>query len=318
MKTPFLAIVAITSFSAPLILAAQQPAAPAAAANEPSFEVASIKRNTSGEQFMRMGGPPGRFSVTNLPLRNLIIQAYQLQPTQLIGGPEWIATERFDINATTGTAPDPGGRGGIFVGGRGNPVAPMLRTLLADRFKLRVHPEQREMQVFALVQREPGKTGPGLAPTKVDCAGMMAARGRGDGPPPPPQPGTRPPCSFMLGPGNLSASSVPLSELARTLSQRLGRIVIDRTGLAGQYDFELTFAPDSAGAGGPGGPGGGATAIIGGGGAPPPGALAPPPVDPNAPSLFTALQEQLGLRLDSVRAPVDVIVIDSVERPTED
>ena len=267
-----------------------------------------------------MGGPPGRFVVTNAPLRNLIIQAYQLQPSQLIGGPDWIGIERYDINATTGTTPPPGGAPGPFAGGRGNPVAPLLRNLLADRFKLKVHTEQREMQVFALVLRQEGKLGSSLSPTKVDCAALMAARGRGDGPPPAFEPGARPPCSFMMGPGTLAASSVPMAELARSLSQRLGRIVIDRTGLSGQYDFEVTFAPESAGGlGGPGGgPGGGGALVLGGGGAPPPGAPPPPPVDPNAPSLFTALQEQLGLRLDSVRAPVDVIVIDSVERPTDD
>lgn len=317
MKTPFLALAAAVAFSAPLILAAQQPLPPTGAGT-PSFEVASIKKNTSGEQFVRMGGPPGRYTATNVPLRQLIIQAYQIQPTQLIGGPEWLATERFDINATTGTAPTAEGRGGVFAGARGNPVAPMLRNLLADRFKLKVHAEQREMQVYALVTREEGKLGPSLVPTAVDCGAMMAARGRGDGPPPAPGPGQRPPCSFMMGPGTFAASSVPMAELARSLSPRLGRIVIDRTGLSGQYDFEVTFAPDSVGGlGGPGGPGGGGGAIVVGGG-PPPGAPALPPVDPNAPSLFTALQEQLGLRLDSVRTPVDVIVIDSVERPTED
>ena len=317
MKTPFLALAAAAAFSAPLMLAAQQPLPPTGAGT-PSFEVASIKRNTSGEQFVRMGGPPGRYTATNVPLRQLIIQAYQLQPTQLIGGPEWLTTERFDINATTGTGPAPEGRGGVFAGARGNPVAPMLRNLLADRFKLKVHAEQREMQVYALVVRQEGKLGPSLTPTKVDCAAMMAARGRGDGPPPPPAPGERPPCSFMMGPGNLTASSVPMTELARSLSQRLGRIVIDRTGISGQYDFDVKFAPESLGGpGGPGGaPGGGGAVVVGGG--PPPGAPALPPVDPNAPSIFTALQEQLGLRLDSVRAPIDVIVVDSVERPTED
>jgi bla regulator protein blaR1 len=322
MKKSLLAVLATATFSAPLMLAAQQPAAPPAAADGPSFEVASIKRNTSGDAGMRMGGPPGRFVASNIAVRNLIVQAYQLQPTQLIGGPEWLTTERFDINATTGTAPLPGAGIGPFAGGRGNPIAPMLRNLLADRFKLKVHSEQREMQVFALVTRQEGTPGRSLTPTKADCAALMA-RGRGDGPPPPPAPGQRPPCSFMMGPGSLAASSVPMTELARSLSQRLGRIVIDRTGLTGLYDFEVTFAPDSAGGfggpgGGPGGPGGGGAVVLGGGGAPPPGAPPVPPVDPNAPSLFTALQEQLGLRLDSVRAPVDVIVIDSVERPTED
>jgi uncharacterized protein (TIGR03435 family) len=115
----------------------------------------------------------------------------------------------------------------------------------------------------------------------------------------------------MMSPGAIVASSVPLTELARILSPRLGRIVYDKTGLTGLYDFDLTFSPEQLG-GGPGGP------LALGGGAPPPGAPPLPAVDPNAPSLFTAVQEQLGLRLESTKAPVDVIVIDSVERPTED
>ena len=109
-------------------------------------------------------------------------------------------------------------------------------------------------------------------------------------------------CGFMLGAGTMNAGGMPMLELARSLSPLVGRIVIDKTGLKGRYDFQMTFAPEGLGfVPGPG-----------------PGGAEPPPVDPNTPSLFTALQEQLGLKLESERGPVDVVVIDQIEQPTED
>ena len=111
---------------------------------------------------------------------------------------------------------------------------------------------------------------------------------------------------MMMGIGSLAAGGVSMTQLAATLSQRVGRTVIDKTGLSGSYEFNLDFTPDQMPpAGGPG-----AT--------PPPGAPPLPPVDPNGPSIYTALQEQLGLKLDSQRGPVEVIVIDSIDRPTDD
>ena len=107
-------------------------------------------------------------------------------------------------------------------------------------------------------------------------------------------------CGFMMGGSNINAGGMPMLELARALSPMVGRIVIDKTGLKERYDLQLTFAPEGRGFG------------------PGPGNAEPPPVDPNTPSLFTALQEQLGLKLESERGPVDVIVIDRVEQPTED
>ena len=107
----------------------------------------------------------------------------------------------------------------------------------------------------------------------------------------------------MIGPGRLNAGGMPMSNLATALAPQVGRIVIDKTELTGNYDFELTYAPEALG---------------GGVGAPPLVNGNPVPVDPNAPNLFTALQEQLGLRLQADRGPVEVLVIDSVERPTPD
>jgi uncharacterized protein (TIGR03435 family) len=118
---------------------------------------------------------------------------------------------------------------------------------------------------------------------------------------------------MMVGPGRIMGGGMPLSQLATTLSQSVGRIVQDKTGLTGAYDFTLVFTPDQMPQG-PGGAGGGVALGVG----PPPGAPALPPIDPNGPSVFTALQEQLGLKLESARGQVNVLVIDRAERPAEE
>jgi uncharacterized protein (TIGR03435 family) len=268
-----------------------------------TFEVASVKSNKSGDGRVMIGGPPGRFNVTNMPLRGIIGFAYGLQPFQLVGGPAWINDDRFDIVAKTPANTPPS----LMLGaGSPGPMQYMMQNLLADRFTLKVHTESREMPIYALVlARSDGKLGPKLQPASVDCAALRG-RGPGGGPPAPPAPGQRPPCGMMMGIGSFAAGGVPLSVLATTLSQRVGRIVVDRTGLSGSYEFNLDFTPDQMPpAGGPGP-------------VAPPGAPALPPVDPNGPSIYTALQEQLGLKLDSQRGPVAVTVIDSVDHPTED
>jgi uncharacterized protein (TIGR03435 family) len=265
-----------------------------------AFEVASVKQNKSGDGRAGLFGQPGgRFNATNIPLRLLIRNAYQLQDFQLVGAPDWIASTRFDIVAKAAgeLTPAPPGTPG--------PMQMMLRTLLADRFKLKVHRETRELPIYALlVARSDGKLGPQLRPASVDCAALAAARGRGGPPLAPPQPGERPMCGMRIGPGVMSGGGFPLSQLAVTLSQFAQRVVVDRTGLTGNFDLDLTWTPDQIPQGPPGGG--------------PPGAPPPPPIDPNGPSLFTAVQEQLGLKLDSQRGPVEVLVIDSVEQPTED
>lgn len=271
-------------------------------ADAPAFEVASVKPNKSGTPFIQLGGGPGQFNATNVPLRLLIQNAYQVQPFRLIGGPGWIGEDRFDIRAKPpeGFTPDPGR------------MQLMLRALLADRFKLAVHTETREMPIYNLVlARSDGKLGPKLEPSKVDCTAMFAGRGRaaGAGPPPgpppaPPAPGQRPECGAFFRPGGIAAGGLPISQLTQMLAQQAGRIIVDKTGLTGSYAFTLDYTPDQM----PQFPGG----------APPPGAPPLPPIDPNGPSLFTALQEQLGLKLDADKGPVEVIVIDHVEQPTPD
>jgi bla regulator protein blaR1 len=267
----------------------------------PSFEVASVKQNKSGDGFIRFApAPGGRFTATNVPLRELIRFAYQVQPFQIEGGPSWMTSDRFDIVAKAEGNFPPG-----QPGGPPGPLQQMMQSLLAERFKLVTHNETKQMPIYALVlARGDGKLGAQLRKSEVDCATLLAGR-RGGGPPAPPQPGERPVCGIRMGPGNIAGGGFPLSQLANSLSPFVQRIVIDRTGLTGNYDIELTYTPDQLPQGGPLG-------------VPPPGAPPLPPIDPNGPSIFTALQEQLGLKLDSQRGPVEMFVIDSVEHPSED
>jgi uncharacterized protein (TIGR03435 family) len=294
--------------SAPLAAVTNQSAAPPAQPL-PQFEVASIKPNKSGDMRVMLGVQPGgRFTATNVPLRLLIRNAYQLQDFQITGGPSWIAEERFDIVAKAESGDQMGDPFRAEQSGQPSRGQLMIRALLADRFKLVVHDEEREMPIYGLVlARSDGKLGPQLKPSEVDCAAIMAAgrgRGRGQMPPPgPPQAGGPPPqCGIRIGPGNMAVGGSPLAQVANSLSMFAGRIVIDKTGLTGNYDFTLTWTPDQMANRPPGAP---------------PGPDGVAPVDPNGPSLFTAVQEQLGLKLDSQRGPVKMLVIDRVERPTE-
>jgi bla regulator protein blaR1 len=260
-----------------------------------SFEVASVKPNKSGDQRVMMSTPPtGRVTATNIPVRLLLQQAYSVQPFQIVGGPSWMASDRFDITAKAPEGVTPA------------QLRPMMRNLLADRFKLIAHTETREMPIYHLVvARADGRLGANLKPSSIDCAAMMSGR-RGGPPPAPPQPGEPIQCGFMVGPGGMNAGGMPLVELARSLSGFVNRIVVDKTGLKGEYDFQLTYTPEGRG-GLPGLP-------------PIPGPIGAdaPAADPNRPSLFTALQEQLGLKLESQKGPVDVLVIDRLEQPSED
>jgi uncharacterized protein (TIGR03435 family) len=243
------------------------------------FEVVSIKANRSGDPFPSVGSGPGRYQIGNAPLLGLIQSAFQVQPSQIVDAPAWAAVERFDIMATMPEGVPQG------AGTRTH----MLRALLEERFKLVSHRETRELPVFALVlARSDGTVSPGLEPGPVECADAVR----------PIQPGRRPPCNTNFGTGSVTSGGITMAGFASLLTSPLqvGRIVQDRTGLAGYFQFDLTYTPDQLRNG---------TARPG-----------LPAVDPNGPSLVTALQEQLGLRLEPTRGPVDVVVIDSVERPT--
>ena len=276
--------------------AAQTPQTPAS----PVFEAATVKPNKSGEPFIRFGMQPGgRFTATNVPLRELIRFAYNAQPFQIEGGPGWIDSERLDVTAKAEGDPPPLGPGQI------GPIQLMMQNLLAERFGLKVRRETKEMPVYALVMaRADGKLGSKIEPSTVDCAAMMRGRGAGAGgrgtPPPPPRPGERPECGMFMGPGSVGAGGVSMDQFAQMLSSRTQRIVQNKTGLTGNYSFSLEFTPDQMPPGG---------ALING---------APAAIDQNGPSLFTALQEQLGLKLDAQRGPVEMLVIDSVTQLAPD
>jgi uncharacterized protein (TIGR03435 family) len=285
-------------------LGAQSPQPSAAT---PAFEVASIKPNNSGDGRVMMQNQPGRFVATNITLRLLIRNAYQLQDFQISGGPGWMASDHFDINAKV---PDeyrdlPPMRPGSGPG----PLQLMIRALLVERFKLTVHNETKDSPIYALIlARSDGKLGPNLKKSETDCEAMFAAgRARGGAMPPPgpPPPGQPMPCGIRIGPGNMAVGGVPLAQVANALGMFAGRIVQDRTGLIGNYDMNLTWTPDQMPQRPPGAPSDQPAQFNG------------VSVDPNGPSLFTAVQEQLGLKLDSQRGPVETLVIDRAEKPVE-
>jgi len=304
----------LAALATPLALGAQ---APQPAASALAFEVASIKPNNSGDGRVMLGNQPGRFTATNVTLRMLIRNAYQLQDFQISGGPGWLNSDHFDIVAKIDPAVQEAiaaARGGIgraaFPGQGPNALQLMIRSLLADRFKLVAHHETKEQTIYALVvARTDGKLGPALKKSDIDCAALMAsARARGQAAPPPtgpPQPGQRMPCAVRIGPDNLSASAGTLAQFAQSLGTFVGRIVVDQTGLTGGYDIDLTWTPDQMPQRAAGTPGGQPVRING------------VDIDPNGPSIFTAVQEQLGLKLDSQKGPVEMLVIDRAERPVE-
>lgn len=170
----------------------------------------------------------------------------------------------------------------------GGAVPLMLQSLLADRFALVAHKEKRDMDIYALVRaRADGQLGPRLRPSNLNCEAVWRTGVKP--PPPPPVPGMRQvqPCGMRAGGGNLVASAATLEVLTGNLSGATGRIVEDRTGLTGRFDIDLSWASDVS-------------------------------ADTTQPSIFTALQEQLGLKLESTRAPVEILVIDSISRPEPD
>jgi uncharacterized protein (TIGR03435 family) len=275
----------------------------APAADSPTFEVASIKPNaTPGRR--GGGGGPGRVTMVGMPVRQLIAQAYEIHDSQIIGAPDWAGSQGYDINATMTGTPSPAER------------SMLMKTLLRDRFKLAFHTEKRDLPIYALVVlRTDGRLGPGLKRIPDDeCPPRGSRRGEGPGGPPAPSPSPFDPnavaaCgSIVFGPGRLLAHGVPIDMLSGSLGRlpaitSFNRPVSNLTRLEGFYDFDFRFTNE-----------------FGRGGPPP---VSGPPAAPNAitpgdePALFTALQEQLGLKLNSQRATLDILVIDSIERPTE-
>ena len=254
---------------------------------EASFEVASFKRNIDGGPITFNPLATGQFTVINFPLATLITAAYQLQPYQLQDAPPWARDERYNISARL----DPKLANRSQPDGHPPTWALALRHLLSERTKLAFHRETREMPIYALVMaRADRKPGPNLQPAKADCDALrteseVAAR-EGRPSPYPPRTETWMPCGMRTAPGRIVSGGYGFAEFMRELSVRTGRQVVDRTGLEGQWDFYVTFAPDDS-----------------------------PNAD--APNLFTALPEQLGLKLEASRGPINMFVIDRLEHPTD-
>jgi uncharacterized protein (TIGR03435 family) len=273
----FGALIALGTSLFTAVISPQQIAS--AAQNEAAFEATSVKLNRSGERTWA-GRNGGSYVAVNTPLRDLIVAAYGLtfEPSRLVGGLPWINTERFDIVAS------------IPANAPTSNTALMLRGLLADRFKFRVHNEVREIPIYALVRaRTDGRLGSRLAPATIDCEASRAAGGGTDVTL---REGGSPACGVLASGRLIRAGGQTMANLARMLPQYVGRSVEDRTGLSGAFDFDLDFEPRD------------------------PKEFTDVP-DPDRPSIFTALREQFGLKLESTRGPVEVVVIDGVERPTE-
>ena len=257
---------------------------------QPSFDVASVKENRSGSGAGGISPPtPGRWRITNTPLRFIMLEAFDLRDHELIGSPEWTESTAFDITATYSAEPAL----------TRQDTRAMLRTLLADRFGLKTHREMRELPMYALVvARKDGALGPQLVRSSIDCEQRRAQNlpqpGVGS-PGPVAAGGGRKPCYMSASRRSITADTQTMQQLASVLQALTGRPVMDRTGLTGAFDFALQWTSGPV--------------------APAPGA-GPPPDD--GPSIFTSLQEQLGLRLEPGRGSFDVVVVDAVRRPTPD
>jgi uncharacterized protein (TIGR03435 family) len=228
------------------------------------FEVASVRANRTGARGGSFDFPPGRdrLSLTNMPLGALILVAYDITVRQLSGASE-LVSERYDVQAKAEKPVSP------------DEMRAMIRALLADRFRFAAHRESREVPVYSITV---AKGGPRLRTSSGSETAALTPRipSRASG--------------NEAGAGHLVFRNESMSDFAWALSRMAGigdRVVIDRTGLDGQYDFELTFAREPA-----------------------------PPAIPEGPSIFSAIQEQLGLRLESGKALVAFLVIDRIERPS--
>jgi uncharacterized protein (TIGR03435 family) len=281
----------------------------ASAQKPPAFEVASVKLNNSGTT-RSLGGPKRGHFIQSGTLRQLIQAAYRrggFDIRQVSGGPKWLDRDRFDIDATVSGdlsvaalyLPDAKGSAGL--------AYLMLRTLLADRFKLAIHTETQQRPIYALTSvRRDNALGPHLHKSDVDCDAVLAEIARTGHPAPPKARGHMPPCSTQTGPGHISANAISMSQLAEMLSGFAARETHDHTNLRGNFDVTLDWTPDTLPPRSVGASPDQPTAVNGA------------TIDPNGPTLVTAIQEQLGLKLESTRGPVDVLVIDHVEKPTPD
>jgi uncharacterized protein (TIGR03435 family) len=267
VSRPLLLIAAI---SCPIALLCTRAATQSAAA-PPAFDIASIHINnteTDGHHHIFNDPAESHFRTVNLPLRDLVQFAYGLPDSQILGGPAWIKSIMFDIDAKSDPVVDAQLHALPSEQARHQKQL-MVQALLADRFQLKAHQETRQLPVYALVV---AKGGPKFKPSDINGTTIDIGRTR----------------------LHVAGSDDTISILARALARVLDRVVLNQTGLSGRYDLTMQWTPDDA-----------PTTMLNGA----PEQLAPP-------GIFTAIQEQLGLKLESTRGPVPVLVIDSVEMPS--
>jgi uncharacterized protein (TIGR03435 family) len=245
-----------------------------------AFEAATVRENVSSESRMHIEVQPGgRFNAINMTLWQILSVAYPVDgrfrdEIQLTGGPGWIKSVRFDIVAKAEGSPrldtnKPGATVTDADRGAVEQIREMLRGLLEERFKLQMHHEIQQLPIYELVvARSGGAFGPALRKAAGNCGSVCGS-------------------IRMKSPGDVMATAVSMGSIAHTMSGWVGRTVFDKTGITGDMDFNLKWAPDAA-------------------------------PDSDAASIFTAVQEQLGLKLEPARGPVDVLVVDSAERPAPD
>lgn len=280
-------------FGAACLVLGQTPASPSF-----TFEAASIKPNVSGSGSSSSNTGQGRLTATNVTVKQLIMQAYRVQDFQIIGGPDWIDTERFNVQAKAEDGAIPDTPPPPDDPDKPRPLELMIQSMLADRFQLSLNRETRELPVYTLTVAKDGPKIKPVSPEQNEIAPpTQAGAGRGGD--------IRQTGAVGAGSmntnvnrtkGEMNANTVPISRFVTALSRQLRRPVIDKTDLKGMYTLHLEWTPDSGPIGGPN---------------------TDAPSEPTGPSLFTAIQEQLGLRLSSTKGPVDVLVIRNVQKPSE-
>ena len=245
--------------------------------------------------------PGGRFTARGVTVKFLIQRAYDIRDFQIVGAPGWVTSERYDIIAKADT-PDL----------NREKLQPLLQSLLAERFNLKFHRETKDLPIYQLVV---AKNGPKLKKSEVQAEGPEAdppSKGAQPGEPPAPahsatgMPGGPRARGAMvrMGRGMVNAEMARVSEIASILAQQLGRPVVDKTGLEGLFDFKLEWTPDETMRGMS--PPGDSVGHEGG-----------QPADTSGPTIFAALQEQLGLRLESQKGPVEILVIEHIDKASE-
>jgi uncharacterized protein (TIGR03435 family) len=273
-----IALALLTVVTLPAVIAGQPPVA-AQKGERPRFDAASVKPNGSPQAGINNQFSPGRFVYVNTPLEVFIYNAYRFPSDRVVGIPDWARREKYDITATH--SPEYAAFSQEQLG--------MLQRLLEERFALQTHRETRDMPVFELVRIRTDGLGPRLRPADPACApGGTADRAQ---------------CGTRINPGVIDGRFVNWRMVVDQLPGATGRAVIDNTGLTGMFEVRLEWNPDPAVTKSP------EAAAAATAAAATPGERV---------TIFTALQEQLGVRLQAARAPLEVLVIDRLERPTPD